>query len=321
MNTLSEAAAWLRGHDDVAIITHVSPDGDALGSALCALQMLRALGKRACVVCQDAIPEYLRVLPGWQEAVAPYPQAALPFEEKAVWALDCADEKRTGTAYALLQRHPDALCVDHHATNHGYGSVCVVEPHAASTGEILVALLEELGLSMTRDMAICLYVSLATDTGNFSFSSTTARTFACAAKCMEAGVPIASLSEHLFRSRSQARTRLLGRALDNIRYEDGVAILRLTKKDFAECGATLADTENLVNYGIETQGVRLAMMAIERDTGTRFSLRGKDGIDVSRIAQRFGGGGHPCAAGATVNLPMDEAICALLEAAKNERED
>ena len=98
-------------------------------------------------------------------------------------------------------------------------------------------------------------------------------------------------------------------------------ILRLTKKDFAECGATLADTENLVNYGIETQGIRLAMMAIERDAGTRFSLRGKGEVDVSRIAQRFGGGGHPCAAGATVNLPMDEAIEAVLRAATDERED
>ena len=100
-----------------------------------------------------------------------------------------------------------------------------------------------------------------------------------------------------------------------------MAILRLTKNDFAECGATLADTENLVNYGIETQGIRLAMMAIERDAGTRFSLRGKGEVDVSRIAQRFGGGGHPCAAGATVNLPMDEAIEAVLRAATDERED
>ncbi len=321
MNTLSEAASWLQGHDNIAILTHVSPDGDALGSALCALKAARALGKRAVVVCQDAVPEYLRVLPGWQEVAAPYPQTALPFEEKAVWALDCADEKRTGTTHALLEKHPDALCIDHHATNPGYGSVCVVEPHAASTGEILVSLIGELGLSLTREMAVCLYVSIATDTGNFSFGSTTARTFACAAKCMEAGVPIAELSEHLFRSRSQARTRLTGRALDNIRYENGVAILRLTKKDFAECGATLADTENLVNYGIETQGIRLAMMAIERDAGTRFSLRGKGEVDVSRIAQRFGGGGHPCAAGATVNLPMDEAIEAVLRAATDERED
>ena len=111
MNTLSEAASWLQGHDNIAILTHVSPDGDALGSALCALQVAKALGKRAVVVCQDAVPEYLRVLPGWQEVAAPYPQTALPFEEKAVWALDCADERRTGTAHALLEKHPDALCV------------------------------------------------------------------------------------------------------------------------------------------------------------------------------------------------------------------
>ena len=92
-------------------------------------------------------------------------------------------------------------------------------------------------------------------------------------------------------------------------------------KDLQELCDTLADTENLVNYGIETQGIRLAMMAIERDAGTRFSLRGKGAVDVSRIAQRFGGGGHPCAAGATVNLPMDEAIEAVLRAATDERED
>ena len=318
MNTCKEAAEWIGRRDEIAILTHISPDGDALGSALCAAWALEAMGKRACVVCQDPVPEYLQVLPGWERVVAPYPQTALPFEEKAVWALDCADERRTGTTHALLEKHPDALCVDHHATNPGYGEVCVVEPEAASTGEILIELLEEMKRPLTREMAACLYVSLATDTGNFSFGNTTARTFSCAAKCMEAGVPIARLSEHLFRSRSAAKTRLTGRALNNIHYEGGVAVLRLTKRDFAECGATLADTENLVNYGIETQGVRLALMAIERDAGTRFSLRSKGELDVSRIAQHFGGGGHACAAGATVNLPMDEAVKAMLEAARQE---
>ena len=98
MNTLSEAASWLQGHDNIAILTHVSPDGDALGSALCALQVAKALGKRAVVVCQDAVPEYLRVLPGWQEVAAPYPQTALPFEEKAVWAAPTSTPRARATA-------------------------------------------------------------------------------------------------------------------------------------------------------------------------------------------------------------------------------
>lgn len=319
MNTRKEAAQWLLSHDDLAILTHVSPDGDALGSALCAMWALREMGKRACVVCQDPVPEYLHVLPGWEQVIAPYPQTTLPFEEKAVWALDCADEQRTGTTHALLTKHPDALCVDHHATNPGYGAVCVVEPEAASTGEILTALFEEMNRPLTREMAVCLYVSLSTDTGNFSFSNTTARTFLCAAKCMEAGIELARLSEHLFRTRSEAKTRLIGRALDRIRYQDGTAILRLTKQDFADCGAACSDTENLVNYGIETQGARLSILAMERDNGTRFSLRSKGEIDVSRIAQHFGGGGHSCAAGATVNLPMDEAIEAVLRYAAEEK--
>lgn len=318
MNTRNEAAQWLMSHDDIAILTHISPDGDALGSSLCAMWALKTMGKRACVVCQDPVPEYLHVLPGWEQVTAPYPQTALPFEEKAVWALDCADEQRTGTTHALLRKHPDVLCVDHHATNPGYGSVCVVEPEAASTGEILIDLFEEMQCPLTQEMAVCLYVSMATDTGNFSFSNTTARTFACAAKCMQAGIPLARLSEHLFRTRSEAKTRLIGRALNGICYEEGAAILRLTKKDFAECGATFADTENLVNYGIETQGARLAILAMERDNGTRFSLRSKGEIDVGRIAQHFGGGGHSCAAGATVSLPMDEAIRAVLQYVSDE---
>lgn len=314
MTTFKNVAGWISSHDDIAILTHISPDGDALGSALCAYWALKALGKRSCVICQDAVPEYLQLLPGWQEVVAPYPAAELPFEIKCVWALDCADMRRTGTTLPLLEQFPDALCIDHHATNPGYGQVCLIDPEAASTGEILVSLFEEMNLALSPEMAQCLYVSLSTDTGNFSFSSTTARTFECAKKCMQAGINLAAMNERLFRTRSMAKTRLLGRALDRIEYHEAVAVIRLTKKDFAECAAALTDTENLVNYGIETQGMKVAMMAIERDASTRFSLRSKGDVDVSRVAQIFGGGGHACAAGATVNLPMEQAIAAMLEA-------
>ena len=314
MNRIPEAAAWLRSHDDVALLTHISPDGDALGSALCMLHALTRMGRRAVLVCQDPVPAYLQLLPGWERIAAPYPATELPFEPQCAFALDCADQRRTGTAQALLSL--PTLCVDHHGTNPGYGEVCHVDATAAATGEILFDLLDALNCPVDGTLARCLYVAIATDTGNFSFSSTSERTFRCAARCMAAGLPLAEFNEKLFRTRTAAKTRLTGRVLDRIRYEDGIAILCITRQDFADCGATLADTENLVNYGIETEGVKAAVMAIEREGSTRFSLRSKGEPDVARIAASFGGGGHSCAAGATLNLPLPEAVEAMLQAVK-----
>ncbi len=312
MNRIPEAAEWLKSHDRVALLTHISPDGDALGSSLCMLHALHALGKQAVLVCQDPVPPYLQLIPGWEQVIAPYPATALPFEPECAFALDCADPRRTGTTQPLMDK--PTLCLDHHGTNPGYGEVSCVDATAAATGEILFDLLDELGVSLDRTLAECLYVAIATDTGNFSFSSTSERTFRCAARCMGAGLDLAPLNERLFRIRSAAKTRLIGRVLSRIRYEEGVAVMYITREDFADCGATLADTENLVNYGIETEGTRAALMAIEREGSTRFSLRSRGEPDVAALAARFGGGGHRCAAGATVNLPIQEAIAAMLAA-------
>ena len=299
-------AQWLSAHDDIAILTHYSPDGDALGSTLAMLCALRAKGKRACAVCQDEVPPRYHILPHWEEIVRP---DALPFTPRAILAVDCGDEGRMGAAQALLKGR-DMAVVDHHAINRGYVQVCFLDGDAAAAGELIEMVIGEMGVSLTREMAECLYTAIATDTGNFSFSNVSAGTFRAAARMKDAGADTEELNFQLFRKTSAARVHLMGRALSGLRYLDGgdIALMRLWQKDFEETGAIRSDAENLVNFGVETENVKVAIQATEQADGIRFSLRSRGTANVAEIAGALGGGGHEMAAGVTLPLPMDEAV-------------
>lgn len=306
-------AEWLKSHDDIALVTHISPDGDTLGSALALMHALNAMGKRAVVCNRDEMPGYLKFLPGWEQIVTP---DALPFPPKAVLAVDCADEARMGSAIGLIKEGVDAAVIDHHETNRMAFTPAWVEGEEAATGVLVQSLLSELGLLMTSDMAMCLYAAIASDTGNFNFGNTTPEALCAAAECLKAGFDLADLSFRLFRMRSQGRTRLLGRALNGIEYlEDGrIALIRLKKSEFAEYGAIDSDTEGVVNFGIDTEGVEVAILAVERTGSTKFSLRSRNYVNVAQAAAALGGGGHSRAAGVTLQLPMDEAVEQVLSA-------
>lgn len=305
-------AEWLKGHDDIAIITQAE-DGNTLGSALALMHALHNMGKRAFVCNRDEMPGYLRMLPGWESIVTP---DDIPFPPKAVIAIDCADEARMGTAIGLIKEGMDVAVIDHHETNRMAFAPSWVEGEEAATGVLIQTLLGEMGAEMTSEIALCLYAAISTDTGNFSFSNTTPEALCAAAECLRAGFDLADLSFRLFRMKSQGRTRLLGRALNSIEYlEDGqIALIRLKRSEFAELGATDADTEGVVNFGIDTEGVEVAILAVERAGSTKFSLRSRNRVNVAQAAAALGGGGHSRAAGVTLQLPMEEAVEQVLNA-------
>lgn len=307
------AVEFLKASNDVILIAHVAPDGDALGATLALYQGLVRLGKRVQAVCDDPVPYGYRFLPCADRLVRTeeaYPAAA------AV-AVDCADVGRMGRAAGLFQKAERTLCVDHHETNPRFADVNYVEPCAA-TGELIDRILFQLGVPLTEEIADCLYTALVADTGNFSYSNTTPDTFRIAAELLEAGIDLPELNRNLFRTVPLRKTKLLGRVISNMKLSaDGlVAVSALSRADMDACGANGEDTEGIVENLRDIETVEVAALLRESPEGIRVSLRGKRYADVSRIALAFSGGGHKRAAGCTIHEPLKDAESKVLRAAE-----
>ena len=310
--TIRELADWLRGFDDIAVFGHRAPDGDACGSCVAVALALRALGKRAVACLPEGMPEFLRFLPG-QECVVP--DGELPFTPQCALAVDVSAPDMLGDNRALFEACPQRAVLDHHGSNPFFGQRNHVEPNRAAAGEMALLLIAELGVTLTKDMASCLFAAISSDSGNFNYSNTTAETFESAAVCVRAGADVDEITGYIYRTRTEARTRLLGLCLAELKREGKVAWARVTNAMFERAGAMRCDTERIVNYLIEIEGVEIAALAIEQEDGcsAKFSLRCVAPYNVARdVAQPLGGGGHERAAGITIHRPLDEALNMVL---------
>ena len=317
--TIDALAQWLLARDDIVLMGHISPDGDAAGSCLAIWHALRALGKRCAVCLPEGIPRMYAALPGASEVVPT--GGALPFAPKTALAVDVSEAPRLGEAgLALFESCPDRAALDHHHTNPGFGQLYVLDGDAAASGELVVDLIDALGVRMTREMGECAFVAISTDCGQFNYDNTRGETFRAAARCADAGIEIDRITEALYRTRSRGRTLLLGLALATLELSpDGeLAWTRVTQDMYRRVDALHEDKEGIVNYLLEMQGVRVAVLAEELEDGkTKFSLRSKAPINVARdIAAPLGGGGHDRAAGITMDLPLEEALARVLSLAR-----
>nr|WP_122011587.1 bifunctional oligoribonuclease/PAP phosphatase NrnA [Maliibacterium massiliense] len=303
----------LRSARKVAVVCHVSPDGDTLGSALALQLALFSLQKKAEVIVPSPASYAIDFLPGFAHTITP---AQMAPDYDCVVCVDCTDPERLGDAAPLLARGVHTINIDHHISNTGYAQYNHVEDDASATGEIMLPLLEALGVTLTDDMARCLYVAICTDTGGFAFANTTSRTHLAVAKLMAFDLHVEALHQRLFRDRSLAKTRLLGEVLTHMQAADGHAILWacITREMFEKCGATDADCEGMIDYLRDVQGVDMAAVLRENGAGNiKVSLRAATAYDVNAVAQAFGGGGHKLAAGCQIEGPID-AACARLVA-------
>ena len=305
---LDGVIAAIRRAQSIALVCHISPDGDTVGSALALRLCLKALGKDVALYCQDKIPDILGFLPGAGEFRLP--QTARDRVELLL-CLDVSDEKRMGACSALITLADVTAQVDHHGTNTNYCQHNCVDGGAPANCLIVYELLQRLGCTVTAEMALCLAVGLSTDTGHLTYNSTTPEAYRVMGELVEAGAPIAEAYRRLYRERPPRQVALLAKALESLTFHHGgrITSIRLTKKDFADCGAMPEDAEIIVNYGLDVKGVRMCVFAREQADGSvKLSLRSVEPCQVSGVAQAFGGGGHAQAAGATVQLLLDEAI-------------
>lgn len=318
-NAMEATLSALNRADTVVLMGHVSPDGDTLASLLALKEALEQKGKTVTACLTENVPQMLSFLKGAANVEKPEALAGRVFDLAV--AVDVADERRMGAAIDVFNAAKATAQIDHHGTNPGYAQVNLVDGNACATGVLMYDIIAGLGAEMTRDMAICLYTAISTDTGNFSFDNTSARAFAIMSELMAYDLPLNDLSRVLFRQHSRPHIKLLGRALESLAFHaDGrIASMTLTLADFEAAGAAPEHADGIVNYAIDTLGVQMAFLARESVRGdVKFSMRALPPYNVAKVAARFAGGGHSLAAGCNLPQPIQLAAEQMIAALKEE---
>jgi len=317
-STFEEIGRAFRERQRFAILSHVRPDGDALGSQLALALSLKQLGKDVRVWNEDGMLEKYSFLARAQLLTKP---PSGPEDVDVAIALDTAIQNRLGTAFQAIRTAKIWINIDHHPSNPGYGDLVYVDPTAPATGQILFELIKSERLPFDRAIAENLYVAISTDTGSFQYPNTTARTFEIAAELVRAGVDVGRINQQVYENYPRRRVELLRELLRTMRFEGGgrVASFSLSLKTAAQLGVLPEDNEGLIDHLRAIRGVIVAVFFEELTDGkVRVSMRSKsEKTDVCAICQKFGGGGHTLAAGARVRGSLAEVEQRILEAICN----
>ena len=309
-----EIGRILREHQRFAVLSHVRPDGDALGSQLALALSLKQLGKEVRVWNEDGMLEKYSFLP--RAELLTKPPSTSEVVDVAI-ALDTAIQNRLGTALAAVRSAKIWVNIDHHLSNPCYGDVVYVDPVAPATAEIVFRLIKSQGLPFNHDIAENLYAAISTDTGSFQYPQTSAHTFEIAAELIRAGLDVGRLSQQLYENYPRRRLELLRELLRTMHFEHGglIASFSLSARTATELGVLPEDNEGLIDHLRAIRGVIVAVFFEELAEGkVRVSMRSKsDAVDVCAICQKFGGGGHTLAAGARVRGTLAEVEKRVLE--------
>jgi len=315
-NTFDAIGGALRQHHRFAVLSHVRPDGDALGSTLALALALKELGKDVRAWNEEGMLEKYSFLAGAELLTLP-PNA--PEEFDVAIALDTATQNRLGKAAEAVRKANLWINIDHHPSNPGYGDLVYIDPIAPATGQILFELITTAKLPMTPAVAENLYAAISTDTGSFQYPNTTARTFEIAADLIRAGVNVGRLSQLLYENYPKRRVELLRLLLSTMQFgcNDKLAWFSLSQEMAKSVGALPEDNEGLIDHLRAIRGVIVAIFFEELADGkVRVSMRSKnEAVDVCAICQSFGGGGHTLAAGARVRGTLTEVTQKIVEKA------
>lgn len=298
--TINEIGAYLLQHDNYIILTHRRPDGDTAGSAAVLCHALRSKGKQAAILKNPQLTDRYVLL---HEGLTTDQVTA----GAVVISVDVAGKEMFPVNGRELQVD---LLIDHHGSNPGFARMGIVDADAAACGETVYEIITAMGVELNRDMAQALYVAVATDTGCFRFSNTTANTLRVAAKCLEAGIDHYRLNKALFETVSLARLRLNAYMTEHLELLAGgkIALCFIPGELEAQLGITEDDMEDVSNFARNVQGVELAITFRTLANGeTKLSVRSSPSYDSARLCVALGGGGHRAAAGASVHGSQAEA--------------
>jgi len=305
---VSDIVRELKKAQSIGVITHINPDGDAVGSVLAIALALKKLKKSAVVIKNDIIPDKYKFLPG-QELITCIDDITAALDILIV--LDCGDADRLGNGICLLEKAKTVINIDHHISNTMFGNLNLVDTNAAATAEIVYQVIKLTGARLDMDIATCLYTAIVADTGCFRYDNTTQVTHTICGELISLGVKSNRIITRLFHERTLPQLKILGMAVNSLKIFHGgkTAVMMVTKDMMEDSGAAQGDLENVIDFGRDVSGVEIAVLMKEvEDNSVRIGFRAKDDVDVSSIARGFGGGGHKKASGCTLKGSLSEAL-------------
>ena len=306
---INKVFSILEKSKNVAIFTHMMPDGDALGSSFSLKKVLEKMGKKADLYIVDAVPQRLKFL--GSDYKTEYKEEGYDL----MVALDCGDLRRIHNYADVFDKHENTLSIDHHASNGNYAKENYVVPDASSTGEVLYEIFKENNVEIDEEISALLYASIASDTGCFKFSNTKAKVHKYASELIEKGIDYAEINRLLFDTEEIVSYKLKGYAMSKVKlYENGkIGMVTITKEELDSLGASYEHTEGLSDVARVIEGVEVGVVIKENNDKFKISIRTNRYVDATKIAEKFDGGGHIRAAGCVSYKNIEETEKELID--------
>ncbi len=310
----------IKESSDIAIISHINMDGDALGSSLGLMLALKKIGKNVTTYIEENIPKRFEFLDHIDGIL--YYKDDMNFEcHDTLIVVDVADKTLLGKRARMLDEISTVIVIDHHAVHYKYSNNSYIDDNAAAAGELIYELINRMNIEIDKVIATCLYVAIATDTGRFKFNNTTKNTHMIAGDLITYGIDVNMLGNKLFDENTKERTKLIAKAIETLETfeNDKIATMYITRDMIKDVMAKESDTEGIIDFVINIRGVEVGILVKEKENGmVRASIRSKSYVDVSKIANEFGGGGHKMASGCTFDGDIREFKEKLVEYARRE---
>ncbi|HHW56593.1 MAG TPA: bifunctional oligoribonuclease/PAP phosphatase NrnA [Clostridia bacterium] len=314
---LIDAINHIKDAKSVIVVSHIAPDGDAIGTVTGMYKVLKKMGKEVDTFIDDEIPEMYNFVPNVDKISRPFSKDA-----DMVLIFDCAEEERLGKTKELLKTSAVTINIDHHISNTLYAKLNYVDTNAAATAELAYQIVKLLGVELDEEIATSFYTAILTDTGGFMYESTTSITHQIAGDLINNGAKFKEVGDKIFNNLKFNKAKLLGKALNSLTlYKDGkISYMEILKKDFEATNTNLSHIEDIITYARNIEGVEVAVLLVEKEDEIKISLRSKEKVDVNKIANIFGGGGHIKAAGCSIRGNIEEAKEKILQAIYKELE-
>lgn len=313
--TLDEILVEIKNSDNIAVMAHEAPDGDAIGSSLAMCLALKNMGKNVVYLLDEELPETFSFLPGVELIKK---ESDIEKFDLAI-TLDCPNIKRVGSSIRkYFENAKVKVEFDHHTKNDMFADYNVVNHVSPATAQILVSSFEYLGIEITKDIGICLLTGVITDTGGFRNANVTVESFEFASWCLEKGINLSKIYQQSMLTLSKTKFEAQKLAMNRLEFfEDGkISFTYMTKADDEELNIKAGEHDGIVEIGRCVEGVEVSVFLYEKEKGYKASLRSNEYVNVSEVCLTFGGGGHIKAAGATLNMPFEEAKKAIISEVK-----
>lgn len=303
--TLDNILEEIKKAESIVILTHETPDGDAIGSSFAMKVAIKKLGKNADVIIRE-VPEIFNFLPGRDEVKE---KSEIEKYDLAI-SLDCADFKRlVGNEY--FEKAKETIVIDHHGSNQMYGDINFVNPVSPACCQILIGMFQYFGIEIDKELGTCILTGIITDTGGFRYSGVTAETFEFTAELLEKGVNVSDIYKRVLDTKTKANFELMKRTIDRMEFlEEGkVTFTYITNQDLEDVNAAIGDHEGLVEIGRDVEGVEVSVFIRQKEQEEnmyKVSMRSNNYVNVSDVCLMFGGGGHEKAAGAVVQGNIEQ---------------